>query len=57
MTGMFSLMLYLQRRCRWRFVAIVQTSLDIIACVSQVVEVNMKKLTNENVFPEVIKTV
>ena len=38
--------LYLRRKCRCRFVALAQTSLNISACISHVIDVSMHKFTN-----------
>ena len=38
--------LYLRRKCRCRFAALPQTSLNISACISQVLEVSIHKFTN-----------
>ena len=47
--------LYLRRKYRCRFVALAQTSLNISACISEVIEVSMHKFTNEKIFPETIQ--
>ena len=46
---------YLRRKCSCGFVALAQTSLNISACISEVIEVSIHKFTNENIFPEAIK--
>ena len=47
--------LYLRRKCSCRFVDLAQTSLNISACISQVIEVSIRQFTNENIFPEAIQ--
>ena len=47
--------LYLRRKGRCNFGALAQTSLNIYAYISQVIEVSIHKFTNENIFPEAIQ--
>ena len=55
MTAMLTFMLYIFDVSADVGSTLAQTSLNISACISHVMDVSMHKFTNENIFPEAIQ--